>query len=55
MAGLPPFMAIHLIEHKSTITDHADRYNCVIDWEGAKVVDKETNRCARLDKRSHLD
>ena len=20
--------------------------DCVIDWEGAKVVDKETNRCA---------
>ena len=35
------------VEHKSTITDHADRHNCVIDWEGAKVVDKETNRCAR--------
>ena len=32
---------------KPTITDHADRHNCVIDWEGAKVVDKETNRCAR--------
>ena len=43
------------VEHKSAITDHADRRNCVIDWEGAKVVDKETNRCARLDKRSHLD
>ena len=32
---------------KPTITDQADRHNCVIDWEGAKVVDKETNRCAR--------
>ena len=31
-------------EHKSPITDHADRHNCVIDWDGAKVVDKETNR-----------
>jgi len=29
------------------ITDHADRHSCVIDWEGAKVVDRETNRCAR--------
>ena len=28
------------IEHKSAITDHADRHNCVMDWEGAKVVDK---------------
>ena len=35
------------LEHKSAITDHADRHTCVIDWEGAKVVDKETNRCAR--------
>ena len=34
------------VEHKSAISDHADRRNCVIDWEGAKVVDKETNRCA---------
>ena len=34
------------VEHKSAIADHADRHNCVIDWEGAKVVDKETNRCA---------
>ena len=35
------------VEYKSAVTDHADRHNCVIDWEGAKVVDKETNRCAR--------
>ena len=34
------------------ITDHADRHNCVIDWEGAKVVDKETNRCARWIKEA---
>ena len=26
---------------------YAHRRNCVIDWEGAKVADKETNRCAR--------
>ena len=30
------------IEHQS---DHADRQS-LIDWEGAKVVDRETNRCA---------
>ena len=35
------------VEHKSATTNHADRLNCVIDWEGAKLVDKETNRCAR--------
>ena len=28
-----------VIEHKSAITDHADRNNCIIDWEGAKVFD----------------
>ena len=37
---------------KSAITDHADRRNCVIDWEGAKVEDKETNRCARWIKKA---
>ena len=40
------------VEHKSAITDHADRRNWVIDWEGAKVVDKETNRCARWIKEA---
>ena len=40
------------VEHKSAITDHADRHNCVIEREGAKVVDKETNRCARWIKES---
>ena len=39
------------VEHKSAITAHADRHNCVIDWEGAKAVDKETNRCARWIKQ----
>ena len=29
-----------------------DRRNCVIDWGGAKVVDKETNRCARWIKEA---
>ena len=33
-----------VIEHTSTITDHADRNNCIIDWEGAKVIDGECNR-----------
>ena len=28
------------VEHKSAITDHADRNNCIIDWEGAKVFDR---------------
>ena len=34
------------------ITDHADRHNCVIDWEGAKVVDKDTNMYARWIKEA---
>ena len=42
------------VEHKSAITDHADRRNCMIDWEGAKEVDKETNRCARWIKEAIL-
>ena len=25
---------------------NTEQINCVIDWEGAKVVDKEMNRCA---------
>ena len=40
------------VEHKSAITDHADRSNCVLDWEVAKVVDKDTNRCARWIKEA---
>ena len=33
------------VDHKSAVTDHADKHNCVIEWEGAKVVDGEANRC----------
>ena len=40
------------IRDKSAITDHADRHNCVIDWEGSKVVDRETDRCARWIKEA---
>ena len=40
------------VKDKSVITDHADRHNCVIDWEGAKVVDKETNTYARWIKEA---
>ena len=41
-----------VIEHKSAITDHADRNNCIIDWEGAKVIDRECNRNARWIKEA---
>ena len=40
------------MSNKSAITDHADRHNCVIDWEGAKVVDKEMNRCVHWIKEA---
>ena len=32
------------VEHKSAITDQADRNNCIIYWKGAKVIDRERNR-----------
>ena len=32
-----------MVEHKSAITDHADRNNCIIDWEESKVIDRESN------------
>ena len=35
------------IEHTSAITDHADRNICIIDWEGANVIDRECNINAR--------
>ena len=41
-----------VIDHKSAITDHADRINCIIDWEGAKVIDRECNRNARWIKEA---
>ena len=40
------------VEHKSALTDHADKHNCVIDWEGVKVVDRKTNRCVRWIKEA---
>ena len=41
-----------MIEHKSAITDQADKNNCLIDWEGAKVIDRERNRNARWIKEA---
>ena len=38
-----------VVEHKSAITDQADRNNYIIDWEGAKVkinLDKSPSRGA---------
>ena len=39
-------------ECQSAITDHTDRNNCIIDWEGAKVTDRECNRKARWIKEA---
>ena len=39
-------------EHKSAITNHAVRNNHVIDWEAAKVIDKEDNRDRRIIKEA---
>ena len=38
------------MKSQTTIADHEDTHNGVIDWEAAKVVDKETITCARLIK-----
>ncbi|XP_066289685.1 uncharacterized protein [Branchiostoma lanceolatum] len=39
-------------EKKSAISDHVARNNCVIDWEGAKVIDREDNRRIRWIKEA---
>ena len=35
------------VTHKSAITDHAVEENHVIDWDKAKVVDREAQRQPR--------
>ncbi|KAI8479817.1 hypothetical protein Bbelb_424380 [Branchiostoma belcheri] len=39
-------------EKKSAVTDHVARNNCVIDWEGARVIDREDNRRIRWIKEA---
>ncbi|XP_066289701.1 uncharacterized protein [Branchiostoma lanceolatum] len=39
-------------ENKSAVTDHIMRNNCAIDWDGAKVIDREDNRVTRWIKES---
>ena len=29
--------------HKSTITDHMTQHNHIVDWEGAKFIDRESD------------
>ena len=43
-----------VIEYKSAITDHADRNNCIIDWEGVTVIDR-TEQKRNLDQTGHMD
>ena len=38
--------------NKSAVTDHIARNNCVIDWEGARVIDREDNRRIRWIKEA---
>ena len=45
-------MVLTATEHKSAITDHADRSNCSVDWEGAKVIDRECKRNAKWIKEA---
>ena len=40
------------VTHKSAITDHALEENHVIDWDKAKVVDREAQRQTRWIKES---
>ncbi|CAH1272571.1 Hypp4886 [Branchiostoma lanceolatum] len=40
------------VDKKSAITDHIARHNCIIDWEGAKVIDREDNRRTRWIKEA---
>ena len=33
--------------HKSAVTDHIGEQNYVIDWDGAKVIEKDFNKQTR--------
>ena len=43
------------VEHKLAITDHADRHNCVTDWEGRKCGQRQTGVCDGLKTLSGLE
>ena len=34
-------------QHKSAITDHVAQENHLIDWEGAKIIDRDSNSFTR--------
>ena len=42
----------HKVSDSRAITNHADRNRCIIDWDGAKVIDRESNRNARWPKET---
>ena len=42
-----------LLTSKSAVTDHAVTLNHVIDWDQAKVVDRESNRMDRWIKEAN--
>ena len=44
--------ASETVFNKSALTDHSARTNHVIDWEGAKVIDREDNRTLRQIKEA---
>ncbi|XP_066294592.1 uncharacterized protein [Branchiostoma lanceolatum] len=39
-------------ENKLALTDHIMRNNCAVDWDGAKVIDREDNRLTRWIKET---
>ena len=39
-------------QHKSAITDHLAQENHVIDWEGARIIDRESHRTTRQVKEA---
>ena len=42
-----------VIEDKSAVRNHADRNNCIIDGEGAKVIGRERTETQDGSKRSY--
>ena len=40
------------IDHESAITDNSDKNSCIIDWEGANVIDRERNKNERWIKEA---
>jgi hypothetical protein len=40
------------IYHKSAITDHANTLNHIIDWEGARIIEKESSKKRRQVKEA---